>query len=164
MTKRIILIIAVIAFMFITIGATTQSDSYNKQFIRTTYRDDIEIKITLSSKEELNAFYEKYKDALYLEHREKVYADSTIGFIDAVEQYDEEYFKENNLIIIYLTEPSGSIRHDIKDITIKNNTIDINIIQKSPEYGTCDMAGWLLILEVENTPEITTINYTKTEE
>ena len=39
----------------------------------------------------------------------KVYANSTIGFIDAIEKYDEEYFKENNLIIIYLTEPSGSI-------------------------------------------------------
>ena len=57
MTKRIILIIAVVAFMFITIGATTQSSSYNHQFIRTTYKSDTEIKTILSSKEELNAFY-----------------------------------------------------------------------------------------------------------
>ena len=161
MTKRIILIIAIIAFMFITIGATTQSDSYNKQFIRTTYRDDTEIKTILSSKEELNAFYEKYKDTLYLEHREKVYVDSTIGFFDAIEKYDEEYFKGNNLIIIYITEPSGSITHDIKNISIKDNTIEISISQKSSEYLTCDMAGWLLILEIENTHEIITINYTK---
>ena len=57
MTKRIILIIAVVAFMFITIGAATQSSSYNHQFIRTTYKSDTEIKTILSSKEELNAFY-----------------------------------------------------------------------------------------------------------
>lgn len=88
--------------MFISIGATTPSDSniYQYQFIKTTYTDDVEIKTIISSKEELNSLYEKYKDSLYLEHRGKVYANSTIGFKDAIEKYDEEYFKENNLIII----------------------------------------------------------------
>ena len=149
--------------MFISIGATTPSDSniYQYQFIKTTYTDDVEIKTIISSKEELNSLYEKYKDSLYLEHRGKVYANSTIGFIDVIEKYDEEYFKENNLIIIYLTEPSRLIRHDIKDVEIKYNTLDINIIQKSLDYGTCDMAGWLLILEVENTSNIMKINYRK---
>lgn len=60
-----------------------------------------------------------------------------------------------------MTEPSRLIRHDIKDVKIKYNTLDINIIQKSLDYGTCDMAGWLLILEVENTSNIMKINYKK---
>lgn len=60
-----------------------------------------------------------------------------------------------------MTEPSGSIRHDIKDVKIKYNTLSINIFQKSLGYGTCDMAGWLLILEVENTLNRMKINYRK---
>ena len=163
MTKRLILIFVVLVFAIISVGATnSKSTIYEHQFIKTSYSDEIKINKLITSKEELSKFYEEYKTIIDLEHRKKLYSDSTIGFVDAVEHYDEEYFKENNLIIIYLTEPSGSIRHDIKDITIKDNTIDINIAQKSPDYGTCDMAGWLLILEVENTVEINTINYTKT--
>lgn len=161
MLKRILLIITFCSFIFISIGATIPSDSniYQYQFIKTTYRDNLEIKNIISSIEDLKLFYENYQELLYLEHREKVYSNSTIGFIDAIEKYDEEYFKVNNLIIIYLTESSGSIRHDIKDIIIKDNTLDINIIKKSTGYGTCDMAGWLLILEVENTSNIMKINY-----
>ena len=157
MLKRILLIITVFSFMFISVGATTHSSSYNHQFIKTTYKDDIEIKTIISSKGELKSLYEKYKDTLYLEHREKVYSDSTIGFIDAIEKYDEEYFKENNLIIIYLTEPSGSITHEIKDISINEERICISIKQNYPEYLTCDMAGWLLILEIEKDLNVTDI-------
>lgn len=164
MLKRILPILTIFLFMFFSVGAATSTSTYNHQFIKTTYMDDLEIKNKLSSKEELNTFYEKYKDTLYLEHREKVYADSTIGFIDAIEKYDEEYFKENNLVIIYLTEASGSITHDIKDISISEETINIDIVKKSTQYLTWDMAGWLLILEVDNSIEITSINYTKAKE
>ena len=157
MLKRILLIITVFSFMFISIGATIHSLSYNHQFIKTTYKDDIEIKTIISSKEELNSLYEKYKDTLYLEHREKVYADSTIGFIDAIEKYYEEYFKQNNLALIYFTEHSGSITHEMKEVSINDNSLNINVIKKSPEYITCDMAGWLLILEIEKGLNVTDI-------
>lgn len=164
MLKRVLFIIIVFSFAFLSVGAASSTSTYNYQFIKTSYRDDIEIKAIISSKEELKFFYEKYKNTLYLEHREKVYADSTIGFIDAIEKYDEEYFKESNLIIIYFTEASGSITHSIKDISVNDGTLDIDIIQKCPGYFTWDMAGWLLILEVDNPIEITSINYTKAKE
>lgn len=157
MLKRILLIITVFSFMFISIGATTRSSLYNHQFIKTTYRDDTEIKTIISSKEELKSFYKKNKELLYLEHREKVYADSTIGFIDVIEKYDEKYFKKNNLALIYFTEHSGSITHEIKDISINEEIIYISIKQNYPEYLTCDMAGWLLILEIEKGLNVTDI-------
>lgn len=159
MTKRLILIFVVLVFAIISVGATnSKSTIYNHQFIKTTYRDDTEIKTIISSKEELKSFYKKNKELLYLEHREKVYADSTIGFIDVIEKYDEEYFKQNNLALIYFTEHSGSITHEMKEVSINDNSLNINIIKKSPEYITCDMAGWFLILELDKEINIKNIN------
>jgi len=158
MTKRLILIFAVLVFAIISVGATnSKSTIYEHQFIKTSYSDEIKINKLITSKEELSKFYEEYKTKIDLEHREKVYADSTIGFIDAIEKYDEEYFKQNNLALIYFTEHSGSITHEMKEVSINDNSLNINVIKKSPEYITCDMAGWLLILEIEKGLNVTDI-------
>ena len=158
MTKRLILIFAVLVFAIISVGATnSKSTIYEHQFIKTSYSDEIKINKLITSKEELSKFYEEYKTIIDLEHNEKVYADSTIGFIDAIEKYDKEYFKQNNLALIYFTEHSGSITHEIKDISINEEIIYISIKQNYPEYLTCDMAGWLLILEIEKGLNVTDI-------
>ena len=159
MTKRLILIFAVLVFAIISVGATnSKSTIYEHQFIKTSYSDEIKINKLITSKEELSKFYEEYKTIIDLEHREKVYADSTIGFIDAIEKYDEEYFKQNNLALIYFTEHSGSITHEMKEVSINDNSLNISIIKKSPEYITCDMAGWFLILELDKEINIKNIN------
>jgi len=44
-----------------------------------------------------------------------------------------------------LEENSGSISHEIKSIT--GDTVTIRRVV--PEAGTCDMAGWLLLVELD---------------
>ena len=105
----------------------------------------------ISSRSELEAYYEVYKDTYNLERREKVYSDSTIGFLDACDKYDDAYFERKNLVLIVLQEGSGSIRHEITDVrrNVENGGWDITIDVKAPEVVTDDMAQWHLFLEVQ---------------
>ena len=105
----------------------------------------------ISSRAELEAYYEAYKDLYDLERRETVYSDSTIGFLDACDKYDDAYFERQNLVLIVLQEGSGSIRHEITDVrrNMEKGGWAITIDSNSPEIGTCDMAQWHLFLEVQ---------------
>ncbi len=109
----------------------------------------------ISSRAELEAYYEAYKDIYNLERRENVYADSTIGFLDACDKYDDAYFERQNLVLIVLQEGSGSVRHEITDVRrhrAENGASDgwdITIKSKAPEVVTDDMAQWHLFLEIQ---------------
>ena len=65
------------------------------------------------------------------------------------DRYDEAYFAERDLIAVFLTESSGSIRHKVnavyRDDTTGQWAIDIERI--IPDYGTDDEAGWTIFIE-----------------
>ena len=132
--------------------------AFDAQYIRTDgYSDDrsYPYHTVISSRAELTAYYEAYKNTYNLERREKVYSDSTIGFLDACDKYDDAYFERQNLVLIVLQEGSGSIRHEITDVrrhSMENGTMDgwdVTIDVKAPEVVTDDMAQWHLFLEVQ---------------
>lgn len=131
--------------------------AFEAQYIRTNGgpEDGYPYHTVISSRAELEAYYEAYKDIYSLERRETVYSDSTIGFLDACDKYDNAYFERKNLVLIVLQEGSGSIRHEITDVRrhrIENGALDgwdITIDRKVPEAGTEDMAQWHLFLEVQ---------------
>ena len=132
--------------------------AFDAQYIRTDgYSDDRSYPYytVISSRAELEAYYEAYKDIYNLERRENVYSDSTIGFLDACDKYDDAYFERQNLVLIVLQEGSGSIRHEITDVRrhrAENGASDgwdITIKSKAPEVVTDDMAQWHLFLEVQ---------------
>ena len=78
-----------------------------------------------------------------------MYSDTTIGFLDACDQYDETFFEKNYLIFVLLEEGSGSIRHEVRSVQqTKDKKISISIDRKVPEVGTSDMAEWHIILEL----------------
>ena len=144
-------------------GGTNQSATapeayaFEAQYIRTNGgpEEGYPYHTVISSRAELEAYYEAYKNLYNLERRDKVYSDSTIGFLDACDKYDDTYFERQNLVLIVLQEGSGSIRHEITDIRphrIENGASDgwdITIDRKVPEVGTDDMAQWHLFLEVQ---------------
>lgn len=72
------------------------------------------------------------------------------------EAYTEDYFAHHSLLLVWVTEGSGSIRHEIQSLT--GSTVTVRRIV--PEAGTCDMAAWLLVAEVPSmfddgfTPEV----------
>ena len=103
----------------------------------------------IDSLQELKDYYNTWHEVFDLERKEKVYSDTTIGFLDACDQYDETFFEKNYLIFVLLEEGSGSIRHEVRSVQqTTDKKISISIDRKVPEVGTSDMAEWHIILEL----------------
>jgi len=100
--------------------------------------------------EELNAYYNENKERYDLERNDKVYSDTTIGFLDACDKYTAEYFEDQILVMVLLEEGSGSIRHNVDNVKIgSNGKLYISISRDVPEVGTDDMAEWHILIEPE---------------
>lgn len=125
---------------------------YGVQYIRTNgYQDGAVFPrvVIIRSVAELKDYYQKNRDTFALERRDSVSADSTIGFLDACDAYDEDYFRTGYLIFVLLEEGSGSTRHKVTDVaTQPGGTLAVSIDTMTPEVGTCDMAEWHIILEL----------------
>lgn len=123
------------------------------QYIRTDgYQDGakypkVEI---IENKENLAAYYITYREIYNLERRDAVYSDTSIGFLDACDQYTEEFFQENYLIFVLLEEGSGSISHEVERLGLNDTQtrLRVDIHRDVPEVGTADMAEWHIILEL----------------
>ncbi|MCD8346274.1 MAG: hypothetical protein LUC38_10060 [Oscillospiraceae bacterium] len=67
-------------------------------------------------------------------------------------RYSDEWFKTNDLILVLLEEPSGSINPYVTDVTRdedRDYTIYIN--DDRPEVATDDMAYWYIFVELTGT-------------
>jgi len=125
---------------------------FESQYIRTDgYTDGVSYPITflINSNEEMNEYYMANKDTYNLQRQEKVYSDTTIGFLDAVDKYNDDYFKDKVLVFVLLEEGSGSTRHVITDVKHNENYVEIVIKKIVPEVGTEDMAQWHIMVELE---------------
>lgn len=77
--------------------------------------------------------------------------DGWIGLItvtsvdDRFPQYGADFFAENALVVLTMTESSGSVSHEFLGIDGDNNII---IERTVPMVGTCDMAKYELVIEV----------------
>lgn len=126
---------------------------YRVQYIRTNggYEATVlypSVRI-IHSLQELKDYYTTWREVFDLERKEQVYSDTTIGFLDACDQYDEAFFEENYLIFVLLEEGSGSIRHTVRSVTqTEDKLIAISIGREVPEVGTSDMAQWHIVIEL----------------
>ena len=104
---------------------------------------------------ELNDYYEANKEQYYLDSIDNPMSGQTIGFVDAVSEYDDTFFETNDLILVVLVEGSGSIRHKVTDVLLRSSSTGSiqhsiqPIIKRSvPESATDDMAVWHIIIEI----------------
>ena len=102
----------------------------------------------IDSKEKLDEYYNVNKDNFYLERVDRVYSDTTIGFLDEADNYDEDFFKENSLIFIIVECGSGSIRHQVTKVESSELRTRITVKQIVPEVCTCDMAYWHIFVSI----------------
>lgn len=132
------------------------------QYIRTNgYHEDVEYPVVkiIRSVDELNAYYNENKERYDLERNDKVYSDTTIGFLDACDKYDEAYFEDQILVMVLLEEGSGSIRHNVDNVKLgSDGKLYTSIRRDVPEVGTDDMAEWHILIEPEK--DITVANET----
>lgn len=127
------------------------------QYIRTNgYRDGVRYPQVyyIRSAQQLSDYYKANKDIFDLEHKDRVYSDTTIGFLDACERYDKSYFEEKYLVFLLLEEGSGSVRHKVKKVElVEGNQIEISVDRLIPEVGTEDMALWHIMVELDRETE-----------
>lgn len=103
--------------------------------------------VVIDSFDKLEKYYDKHKGLFDLEHKEKVYSDTTIGFVDTFETYDEAWFDENVLIMAVVEEGSGSIRHYLDHIhKSPNGELTVIFERVIPELCTDDMACWHIMV------------------
>ncbi len=133
---------------------------FQTQYIRTDgYRDGVDYPIVkiIRSLDELNSYYNENKEKYSLERREDPASDSTIGFLDACDKYNAEYFEDQILVMVLLEEGSGSIRHNVDNVKLgSDGKLYISIRRDVPEAGTDDMAEWHILIEPEK--DITVAN------
>ena len=65
-----------------------------------------------------------------------------------IDGYAESFFEEKSLVLVLISESSGSVSHKLKDIKFNGDVVDITIKRNVPEIGTCDMAETTIMFEV----------------
>lgn len=94
------------------------------------------------------------KNVQYVRGAAMVY--SPVGIIrapselpDGAPDYDDAFFAENELILVPMYEPSGSIRHRITDLTkLSDGKWQLTGQRIVPEVGTADVAYWQIYVEI----------------
>jgi hypothetical protein len=77
--------------------------------------------------------------------------DESVAFEKQAKQYDADFFSANSLFIAYLTEGTGSNRHELEEVRIENGVLEIRICQFVPDNGDTVMAGWFLAVAIPKT-------------
>lgn len=70
---------------------------------------------------------------------------------EAIAAYDADWFDSAALAAVILSEGSGSVSHEAEDLFLSDDGCQVVIRRIVPEAGTCDMAGWLILIETDRT-------------
>ena len=77
--------------------------------------------------------------------------DEVPSFNDVTADYDEAFFDENALMLVYVSANSGSYRFGVNSVFCNGSSFCIHVEQlNDPEVGTADMAGWFITVAVPN--------------
>ena len=75
--------------------------------------------------------------------------DEVPSFNETTANYDETFFDENTLMLVYVSANSGSYRFGVNSVFCDGNSFCIHIEQlNNPEAVTCDMTGWFITVAV----------------
>lgn len=93
----------------------------------------------VDTKGELNAFKESYNDRLHIDSNDE----------EKIAKYNDKFFKDNSLLIVYVESGSGSFEYAFDSISITRESVCVHVIRtNNPKVITHDMAGWLITVAV----------------
>ena len=69
---------------------------------------------------------------------------------DKVSKYDDAFFASHVLFYIHVGANSGSVQFSVVSVERDGKTLKINGVTKTPEIGTCDMAGWGIFVSISS--------------
>lgn len=71
------------------------------------------------------------------------------GSSDICGEYDEEFFAENFLVLLYMGQGSGSVHHEVRGVEqTADGKLAVSVDRKVPEIGTDDLVRWYILLEL----------------
>ena len=89
--------------------------------------------------EELKSF--KSESGIQYKHINDINLNYLPSLNEVTSKYDEEFFNENSLILVYITSGSGSFRYGVDSVYISENTFNIHVERtNNPLFHTSDMA------------------------
>lgn len=101
----------------------------------------------MDTQKDLEDFKSNYGDVLSINHG----YNEVPSFEDATSEYDESFFENNSLFIIYVTANSGSYRFDVDSVYCDDDSFRVHIKQtNNPETVTMDMAGWFVTVAIKD--------------
>lgn len=121
-----------------------QNYDFNAKYVRTYYtgrNSGSPKKKIFTSRAELDSYVNEYK--------EKTGTMIGLGMNKTLEEevadYDDNWFNSHKLVMVILEEGSGSISHKVVQV----GGINITIERIIPAVGTCDMAEWHILIELD---------------
>lgn len=78
------------------------------------------------------------------------------------EKYNEDYFKDKSIVIIYIVESSGSNSLKLKSFNINNGILDVVVKRFTPgpnEVGTCDIKYHHIVVEISKEEALSIDDY-----
>lgn len=71
------------------------------------------------------------------------------SFHSLVKKYDEAFFENSGLVIVYITSPSTSISYKLSDAVTDGEELHITVAEAKPEGDLLQqMAGWFMVVEI----------------
>lgn len=71
------------------------------------------------------------------------------AFLAGLGALNQEFFAEKSLLLLFLVEGSGSRRHRVDEVAVKDGELTVTVTTLYPEIGTCDMASWVILIPVD---------------
>ncbi len=125
-------------------------DCYTSPFTYINDMDDSDAKIIISSRQELEEYRNKFVGGgKYNEDGyQSKYSVDTLN--RCLEKYDDEYFKDKSIALVYVTLASSSEFVDKTDAEIHGNSVKVNYtIGKHGDVGLCVMGSSIIITEID---------------
>lgn len=121
-----------------THGGTFFENALNFEKLEGKYEKSMPI-YRVDTKEELDTFKESYNDRLHIDSDDE----------EKIAKYDDKFFKDNSLLIVYVESGSGSFEYAFDSMSFTKDSVCVHVIRtNNPKVITHDMAGWLITVAV----------------
>lgn len=95
----------------------------------------------LDTLEDLEGFKKQFGDKLSMNQS----YNEVPSFEEATSGYDDAFFEDNSLMLVYVPSSSGSLRFGVSEVWCENGGYSIHVeTLNNPEAVTDDMAGWFI--------------------
>jgi len=130
----------------VTSRASETNESWFADYYRVGWQEkSADDAIIIRSAEELRAYVSKANPDSVTDRLRKEVFDNTV-------KYGNAFFGCRSLIVVLVSEGSGSVRHKVASVTAKSGVLQVCIDRHNPGMGTDDMASWQIFIEVDAVP------------